>query len=150
MNKIGGEKASRSRGRSAATRGGKRRAAPVRTSRPLAAFAALGLVLSAASAACAGVAKADFHVSGRVIDASTGSPISGALVLDGSAGVSVVTGADGSFAFFTRYEDHPILVSAESYRPAEETLRAGLFGRSPVAVIDFVLEPAAAESAAGD
>lgn len=150
MNKIGGEKASSPHGLPAATRVGARRVASVRPTPGPVALAVLGLVLSAATAACAGVAKSDFHVSGRVIDASTGSPIRGALVQDGSSGVSVATGADGSFAFFTRYEDHPIQASAAGYRPVEETLRAGLVGRSPVAVIDFVLEPADGEGASAD
>lgn len=150
MNKVGGEKASRSRTQSSVPRGEGRRAAPGSPSWFLVALAVLGLVLSVASAACAGVAKSDFHVSGRVLDASTGFPIRGALVQDGSSGISVATDADGSFAFFTRYEDHPIQASAAGYLPAAEALRAGLFGRSPVAVIDFVLEPAAGESVSGD
>ena len=145
MNDRGGEKASAVSGTAGfeggarAFRAVSRALSAIGVAVPVAVFAALGF---AAFLACAAAERPEIHVSGRVLDADTGLPIPGAAVRDERSGAEIAVDGSGAYAYFARYEDRELVASAAGYRPAAETLRAGFFGRSPVALIDFVLEPA--------
>lgn len=87
----------------------------------------------------------DFFVSGTVRDARTGAPLAGVRIGDGSYGarppLGVTSAADGTYGYFTWYEEHDIVAEAPGYRVATRVLYTRFFGRSPVERLDFVLEP---------
>ncbi|HOX19273.1 MAG TPA: hypothetical protein PKW82_12505 [Spirochaetales bacterium] len=145
MNKIGGEKALATRARQV-PRGlalGRFERALL-AARPALAFPALFALVLLGSCVSPS-AEPDFHVSGVVLDARTGSGIAGAVVQDSRWSSrdprGAVSSPDGSFGYFTWYEEHEIVVSAPGYLTAARTLETFVIGRSPVAVIEFELEP---------
>ncbi|MBN1242883.1 MAG: hypothetical protein JXA15_09300 [Spirochaetales bacterium] len=156
MNKICGENAFAPASRPV-PRGQRRgwRAAAAREALPSLVLAALFALVAASLGACVSPsAEPDFHVSGLVLDARTGTGIPGAVVEDSRWGArdprSAVSSGDGSFGYFTWYEEHEIVVSAPGYRPASRTLETYVIGRSPVTVIEFKLEPLEPGASADD
>jgi hypothetical protein len=144
MNMIAGKKASE-----AGTMGsvpGYRPTRPARPSRAMWAALAIASLAAVSLPACVSPSpEPDFHVSGLVLDARTGTRIAGATVSDTRWGERDPRGAvsldDGSFGYFTWFEAHEIVASAEGYRPASRLLDTFVVGRSPVVVIEFELEP---------